>query len=84
MLIAVVLAVIVLSPDDSALAPIFFLLSDIGMAIVCNLSTSVFFKERFPVTQALAAVLQLGVTMVIHFIWHSYEKSDQRGAFSGR
>lgn len=62
-LIAVVLAVIVLSLTmDSALAPIFFLLS-IGMAIVYNLGTNVFKGEISYVTQALAAVLQLGVTM---------------------
>ena len=72
-LIAVVLAVIVLSLTmDSALAPIFFLLS-IGMAIVYNLGTNVFKGEISYVTQALAAVLQLGVTMDYSiFLWHSY------------
>ena len=75
MLIAVVLAVIVLSLTmDSALAPIFFLLS-IGMAIVYNLGTNVFKGEISYVTQALAAVLQLGVTMDYSiFLWHSYEE----------
>lgn len=81
-LIAVVLAVIVLSLTmDSALAPIFFLLS-IGMAIVYNLGTNVFKGEISYVTQALAAVLQLGVTMDYSiFLWHSYE--EQQGRFQG-
>lgn len=78
-LIAVVLAVIVLSLTmDSALAPIFFLLS-IGMAIVYNLGTNVFKGEISYVTQALAAVLQLGVTMDYSiFLWHSYEEQQER------
>ena len=78
-LIAVVLAVIVLSLTmDSALAPIFFLLS-IGMAIIYNLGTNVFKGEISYVTQALAAVLQLGVTMDYSiFLWHSYEEQQER------
>ena len=74
-LIAVILAVIVLSLTmDSALIPVFFLLS-IGMAIIYNLGSNVFFGEISYVTQALAAVLQLGVTMDYSiFLWHSYEE----------
>lgn len=78
-LIAVVLAVVVLSLTmDSAIAPLFFLLS-IGMAIVYNLGTNVFQGEISYVTQALAAVLQLGVTMDYSiFLWHSYEEQQER------
>lgn len=78
-LIAVVLAVIVLSLTmDSAVAPLFFLLS-IGMAIVYNLGSNVFRGEISYVTQALAAVLQLGVTMDYSiFLWHSYEEQQER------
>ena len=78
-LIAVVLAVIVLSLTmDSAVIPVFFLLS-IGMAIVYNLGSNVFKGEIFYVTQALAAVLQLGVTMDYSiFLWHSYEEQQER------
>ena len=78
-LIAVVLAVIVLSLTmDSAIMPLFFLLS-IGMAIVYNLGTNVFKGEISYVTQALAAVLQLGVTMDYSiFLWHSYEEQQER------
>lgn len=78
-LIAVILAVIVLSLTmDSALIPVFFLLS-IGMAIIYNLGSNVFFGEISYVTQALAAVLQLGVTMDYSiFLWHSYEENQER------
>lgn len=78
-LIAVILAVIVLSLTmDSALLPVFFLLS-IGMAIIYNLGSNVFFGEISYVTQALAAVLQLGVTMDYSiFLWHSYEENQER------
>lgn len=78
-LIAVVLAIIVLSLTmDSAIIPIFFLLS-IGMAIVYNLGSNVFRGEISYVTQAIAAVLQLGVTMDYSiFLWHSYEENQER------
>ena len=78
-LIAVILAVVVLSLTmDSAIVPLFFLLS-IGMAIVYNLGSNVFMGEISYVTQALAAVLQLGVTMDYSiFLWHSYEEQQER------
>lgn len=77
--IAVVLSLIVLSLTiDSAFVPILFLLS-IGMAIVYNLGTNVFKGEVSYVTQALAAVLQLGVTMDYSiFLWHSYQEQQER------
>ena len=73
--IAVVLAIVVLSLTmDSAIVPLFFLLS-IGMAIIYNLGTNMVKGEISYVTQALAAVLQLGVTMDYSiFLWHSYEE----------
>ena len=78
-LIAVILAVVVLSLTmDSAIMPLFFLMS-IGMAIVYNLGSNVFKGEISYVTQALAAVLQLGVTMDYSiFLWHSYEEQQER------
>lgn len=78
-LIAVVLAVVVLSLTmNSAIVPLFFLLS-IGMAIVYNLGSNVLQGEISYVTQALAAVLQLGVTMDYSiFLWHSYEEQQER------
>ncbi len=74
-LIAVILDIIVLSLTmDSAIVPIFFLLS-IGMAVIYNLGTNFMQGEISYVTQALAAVLQLGVTMDYSiFLWHSYEE----------
>ncbi|MBQ9198659.1 MAG: MMPL family transporter [Lachnospiraceae bacterium] len=77
-LIAVILAVVVLAISmDSFLVPLFFLLS-IGMAIVYNLGSNVFKGEISYVTQALAAVLQLGVTMDYSiFLWHSYEEKQE-------
>ena len=78
-IIAVILALIVLSLTmDSAIVPVFFLLS-IGMAIIYNLGTNMIKGEISYVTQALAAVLQLGVTMDYSiFLWHSYEDECTR------
>ena len=71
--IAVVLSLIVLSLlMDSFLVPFVFL-AGIGMAILYNLGSNVFFGQISYVTKALAAVLQLGVTMDYSiFLWHSY------------
>lgn len=73
--IAALLSILVLSVTmDSFLAPVFFLLS-IGMAIVYNLGTNFVAGEISFITQALAAVLQLAVTMDYSiFLWHSYQE----------
>ena len=77
--IAAVLSCIILALTmDSFLAPVFFLLS-IGMAILYNLGSNIVSGEICYITQALAAVLQLGVTMDYSiFLWHSYEENQQR------
>ena len=77
--IAAVLSCIVLALTmDSFLAPVFFLLS-IGMAILYNLGSNMVSGEICYITQALAAVLQLGVTMDYSiFLWHSYEENQER------
>lgn len=63
---------------DSFLLPFIFLLS-IGMAIVYNLGTNFIAGEISFVTQALAAVLQLAVTMDYSiFLWHSYLENQER------
>ena len=74
-LIAVVLACIVLALFmDSFLVPVFFMLS-IGMAIIYNLGSNFFLGEISYITKALAAVLQLGVTLDYSiFLWHSYKE----------
>ena len=77
--LAVILSLIVLSLTmDSFLIPIFFLLS-IGMAIIYNLGTNFVSGEISFITQALAAVLQLAVTMDYSiFLWHSYQENQER------
>lgn len=78
-LLAVLLAVVVLGlAMDTFLAPLFFLLS-IGMCIIYNLGSNVFFGEISYITKALAAVLQLGVTMDYSiFLWHSFQENIKR------
>lgn len=73
--IAVILTSIVLMLTmDSFLIPVFFMLS-IGFAVVWNLGTNFFLGEISFITQALAMVLQLGVTMDYSiFLWHSYKE----------
>lgn len=77
--IAAVLSAIVLSLTmDSFLVPLLFLLT-IGISIVYNLGSNIFLGEISYITQALAAVLQLGVTMdYAIFLWHSYEEQKER------
>ena len=59
---------------DSFLVPVFFMLS-IGMAIVYNLGSNILLGEVSYITKALAAVLQLGVTLDYSiFLWHSYKE----------
>lgn len=64
---------------DSFVVPFIFLVS-IGMAILYNLGTNIVFGEISYVTKAIAAVLQLGVTMDYSiFLWHSYMEHLDRG-----
>lgn len=76
--IAVILVSIVLIfAMDSFLIPVFFMLS-IGLAIVWNLGTNFMMGEISFITQALALVLQLGVTMDYSiFLYHSYKEQLQ-------
>ena len=78
-LIAVVLAMIVLGLTmESFFVPILFMLS-IGIAIVYNLGSNYFMGEISYITKALAAVLQLGVTLDYSiFLMHSYEEQQIR------
>ena len=77
-LVAVVLVCIVLAIFmDSFLVPVFFMLS-IGMAIVYNLGSNYFLGEVSYITKAVAAVLQLGVTLDYSiFLWHSYKEAKE-------
>ena len=74
LLVCVVLAIFM----DSFLVPVLFMVS-IGMAIVYNLGTNIFLGEVSYITKALAAVLQLGVTLDYSiFLWHSYKEEKEK------
>ena len=77
-LIAVALSFLVLAITmDSFLIPVLFLLS-IGMAIIYNLGSNIIKGEISFITMALAAVLQLGVTMDYSiFLWGSYKEEKE-------
>ena len=65
---------------DGWLVPFVFL-ACIGIAVLINLGTNFFFGEISYITKALAAVLQLAVTMDYSiFLWHSY--NEQREKYS--
>ncbi len=84
-LLAVALCALVLGATmDSFLAPILFLLS-IGIAVVYNLGSNLFMGQISYITQALAAVLQLGVTIDYSiFLWHSYEEQCELNGGDGK
>ena len=73
--IAVVLALAVMMLLlDSFLVPVVFMTS-IGMAILYNMGTNLFLGQISFITMALAAVLQLAVTMDYSiFLWHAYNE----------
>ena len=77
--IAVLLVSLVLAlAMDSFLVPLFFMLS-VGMAVVYNLGTNFVAGEISFLTKALAAVLQLGVTMDYSiFLYHSYLENKKK------
>lgn len=76
--IAAVLTSIVLTVTmDSFLIPLFFMLS-IGFAVIWNLGSNILLGQISFITQALAMVLQLGVTMDYSiFLWHSYKEQQK-------
>ncbi|WP_102401283.1 efflux RND transporter permease subunit [Haloimpatiens massiliensis] len=78
-LLAVVFSVIVLSLTmKSVIIPFIFLLA-IGIAILYNFGTNIFFGQISYVTKALAAVLQLGVTMDYSiFLLHRYDEEREK------
>ena len=65
---------------DGWLVPFVFLAS-IGMAILYNLGTNWFLGDISYITKALAAVLQLAVTMDYSiFLWHSYNEQLEKNS----
>ena len=62
---------------DGWLVPFVFL-ANIGVAILINLGSNYFLGEISYITKALAAVLQLAVTMDYSiFLWHSYNEQRE-------
>lgn len=78
--IAVILCMITLSlAMDSWLIPFLFMIS-IGYAVLYNMGTNLFLGQISYLTKAIAAVLQLGVTMDYSiFLWHSFEHYLRNG-----
>jgi len=63
---------------NSFLTPVIFLIN-IGMAVIYNLGSNIFLGEISYITKALAAVLQLAVTMDYSiFLLESYEANKER------
>ncbi|WP_164174502.1 RND family transporter [Ruminococcus flavefaciens] len=74
---AILTSIVLMVTMDSFLIPVFFMLS-IGFAVVWNLGSNILLGEISFITQALAMVLQLGVTMDYSiFLWHSYKEQQK-------
>ena len=75
-------AVVLMVTMDSFLLPIIFLLC-IGVSILWNMGSNYFLGEISYITKAVAAVLQLGVTLDYSiFLWHSYK--EQKAHFEDK
>ena len=76
--IAVALCALVLTfTMDSFLLPLIFL-ACIGVSVLWNMGTNYFLGEISYITKAVAAVLQLGVTLDYSiFLWHSYKEQQE-------
>ena len=77
--IAVIFCLIVLEVAlDSYIVP-FILLGGIGISILYNMGTNIFWGEISFITKAIATVLQLGVTMDFSiFLYHSYQRNKKQ------
>lgn len=77
--LAVVLCILVLMiAMESYVVPFIFIIS-IGVAVVYNLGTNSFLGNMSYITKALAAVLQLGVTMDYSiFLLHRYDEEKEK------
>lgn len=86
--LAVLLALLAMSVTlESTVLP-FVYLASIGLAVVCNFGSNIFPGQISYITKAIAAVLQLGVTMDYSiFLYHRYEEEranydDKRDAMA--
>lgn len=76
--IAVGLSLLVLMLFLDSFAVPFLLIGSIGVALLFNMGTNLFLGEISYITQAISAVLQLGVTMDFSiFLYHKYESAKQ-------
>ena len=77
--LAVVLALVILSlTNESTAIPFVFVLT-IGYAVVYNFGTNIFLGEISYITKAIAAILQLAVTMDYSiFLYHRYVEEKKR------
>lgn len=73
--IAVILSLVVMSLLlDSWMIALIFILG-VGLAIIFNMGSNLFFGDISYITKAIAAVLQLAVTMDYSiFLWHSFKE----------
>ena len=70
-------AVVLMITMDSFLLPLIFL-ACIGVSILWNMGTNYFLGKISYITKAVAAVLQLGVTLDYSiFLWHSYKEQKE-------
>ncbi len=78
-IISVILCIIVLLfATNSYIMPV-FLLGNIGLAIIYNMGTNIFFGQISYITKAISAVLQLGVTTDFSiFLYHKYEQAKEK------
>ena len=77
--LAVILSLAAMSLTMESVVLPFVFLTSIGMAIVYNFGTNIFLGEISYITQAIAAVLQLGVTMDYSiFLYHRYKEEQSR------
>ncbi len=77
--VAVVLTLIILLLTMDSFVTGFLFLAGIGMAVVYNMGTNIFMGQISYLTQAVAAVLQLGVTMDYSiFLLESYRENKER------
>lgn len=78
-ILAVVLALIAMGLTLSETALPFVLIANIGLAVVYNFGTNIFMGEISYITKAIAAVLQLGVTMDYSiFLYRRYEEERDK------
>ena len=77
--LAVLLSLAAMSLTMESVVLPFVFLASIGMAIVYNFGTNIFLGQISYITQAIAAVLQLGVTMDYSiFLYHRYQEEKSR------